>query len=206
MVPVTVKKLFLPRIGLNLNVVILTSITEVFEMSLSDVQVAVLLEEGFEDLEFHVPRMRLLEENAEVSVVDTGRRETYTGKHGLKAEPDISASHLSPTNFHSVVIPGGWAPDKLRRDEDVLELVRSVHERDGIIGSICHAGWVPVSAEIIDGHRATGSTGIRDDVENAGGRWVDKAAFRDGNIVWGRVVKDIPDFCRELVKALKELG
>lgn len=173
-------------------------------MSLSDLQVAYLLEDGFEDLEFHVPRMRLLEENASVTVVDSGRRETYEGKHGLTATGDLASEHVTPSDFDAVVIPGGWAPDKLRRNEAILDLVRTVHENNGIIGSICHAGWVPVSAGIIDNHRATGSLGIRDDVENAGGTWVDEPAFREGNIVWGRVVKDIPDFCRELVKALGE--
>lgn len=173
-------------------------------MSLSDLRIAYLLEDEFEDLEFHVPRMRLLEEEADVTVVDTGRRERYRGKHGLEATPDRPSRTVSPENFDAVVIPGGWAPDKLRRDEHVLELVRTIHENDGIVGSICHAGWVLVSAGIVDGKRATGSTGIRDDVENAGGHWEDKPAFREGNIVWGRVVKDIPDFCRVLIKALRE--
>lgn len=172
-------------------------------MSLSDLRVAYLLEAEFEDLEFHVPRMRLLEEDADVTVVDTGRKERYVGKHGLEAIPDHASGEVSPETFDAVVIPGGWAPDKLRRDADVLELVQTIHDNNGIVGSICHAGWVLVSAGLVDGARATGSTGIRDDVENAGGRWVDKPAFREGNIVWGRVVKDIPDFCRELVKALE---
>lgn len=173
-------------------------------MSLSDRTVAYLLEEGFEDLEFYVPKMRLEEENASVEVVDTGRKAEYTGKRGLTAKPDRQASEVAPLDYDAVVIPGGWAPDKLRRDDDILNLVRTLYEEDRIIGSICHAGWVPVSAGIIEGHTATGSTGIKDDVENAGGEWVDEPAFRDGNIVWGRVVRDIPDFCRILVKTLRE--
>jgi protease I len=171
-------------------------------MSLRNTKVAYLLEDGFEDLEFHVPRMRLIEENADVTVVDTGRKETYQGKHGLEAQPDQPSSETNPDNYDAVVIPGGWAPDKLRRDEGVLDLVRTLYENDRIVASICHAGWVPVSAGIIDGHRVTGSTGIKDDVENAGGQWVDEPAFRDGNLVFGRVVKDIPDFCRVLVESL----
>ncbi|MFB6345375.1 MAG: type 1 glutamine amidotransferase domain-containing protein [bacterium] len=173
-------------------------------MSLSELQVAYLLEEGFEDLEFHVPRMRLLEENASVTVVDTGRMQEYTGKNGLQAKPDKSSDEVVADTFDAVVIPGGWAPDKLRRDDNILTLVRSIYDQNGIVGSICHAGWVPISAGIIDGHKATGSTGIRDDVLNAGGRWADEAAFRDGNIVWGRVVEDIPDFCRVLINALRD--
>lgn len=175
-------------------------------MSLDGMNVAYLLESGFEDLEFHVPRMRLIEENADVTVVDTGRQSSYEGKHALEAEPDRSSDEIDPMDYDAVVIPGGWAPDKLRRDEGVLDLVRTLYEKDRIIGSICHAGWVPVSAGIIEGHRVTGSTGIKDDVENAGGEWVDEPAFRDGNLVFGRVVKDIPDFCRVLVETLQELS
>lgn len=173
-------------------------------MKLDGKRVAYLVEEGFEDLEFWVPVMRLREEGAEVVVVGTGRQDTFTGKHGLTAKPDTSADGVSATDFDAVVIPGGWAPDKLRRFESVKQLVRDAYHQDKIIGTICHAGWVPASAGILSGHRATGSTGIKDDMENAGAIWVDEPAFRDGNIVWGRVVDDIPDFCRELVKAIAE--
>jgi protease I len=103
-----------------------------------------------------------------------------------------------------LVIPGGWAPDKLRRSQGVLQLVRDIHTQGKIIGTICHGGWVPISAGIMSGRKATGSKGIKDDITNAGGIWVDQAAFRDGTMVWGRVVEDIPDFCRELVAALAE--
>lgn len=171
---------------------------------LEDVSVGYFLEDGFEDLEFFVPKMRLIEEGADVTVIDTGRRDEYEGKRGLTAVPDQTAEKVQPHYFEAVVIPGGWAPDKLRRDEHVLQLVTHCYESPGkIVGSICHAGWVPVSAGLVEGHDVTGSTGIRDDVENAGGRWVDEPAFRDGPFVFGRVVKDIPDFCRELVAALR---
>jgi protease I len=101
-------------------------------------------------------------------------------------------------------VPGGWAPDKLRRYPEITGLVRAVHERGKTVGIICHGGLVAISAGILDGARATGSLGIKDDLENAGATWVDEAAFRDGNLVWGRVVADIPDFNRELVAALAE--
>ena len=103
-----------------------------------------------------------------------------------------------------VVIPGGWAPDKLRRYPQVTNLVKAVHERGKTVGIICHGGLVAISAGIVDGARATGSLGIKDDLVNAGAIWVDKPAFREGNLVWGRVVPDIPAFCRELVAALAE--
>jgi protease I len=104
--------------------------------------------------------------------------------------------------LEALLVPGGWAPDKLRRDHNILRLVREMNAQRKILGFICHAGWVAASAGICKGKRATGSTGIKDDMENAGATWVDKSAFREGNMVWGRVVADIPDYCRELIEAL----
>ncbi len=110
---------------------------------------------------------------------------------------------MSANDFDALVVPGGWAPDKLRRYPKVLELVRAVHGQGKIVGLICHAGLVGISAKIVSG-RCTGSLGIKDDLINAGGTFVDEPAFRTGNIVWGRVVEDIPAFCRELVAAIAE--
>jgi protease I len=97
-----------------------------------------------------------------------------------------------------------WSPDKLRRHAAVKDLVREMDSKAKTIGIICHGGLVAISAGIMKGRRATGSLGIKDDILNAGGTWEDEPAFRDGNLVWGRVVADIPDFCRELVQALIE--
>lgn len=170
-------------------------------MRLSGKRIAYLVDEGFEDLEFWVPVMRLREEGAKVVIVGT-RQAEFRGKHCLRARADTTADRVSAADFDGVVIPGGWAPDRLRRDEAVKRLVREAYGQDRIVGAICHAGWVLISAGVIEGHRATGSPAIRDDLENAGATWVDAAAFQDGNLVWGRVVDDIPDFCRELVQAL----
>lgn len=171
-------------------------------MRLSGKRIAVLVEEGFEDLEYWVTVMRLREESAEVVAVGSGRAEVFRGKHGLSARPDASADEVDASEFDAVVIPGGWAPDKLRRFDAVTRLVRDAYEDGKIVGAICHAGLVVISAGIAEGHRATGSAGIKDDLVNAGATWADEAAFRDGNLVWGRVVEDIPDFCRELVAAI----
>jgi len=157
-----------------------------------------------EDLEFWVPVMRLREEGAKVIVIGL-TKETVHGKHGLTMTPDVSIEEAPHANdLDGLVIPGGWAPDKLRRSVGVLQLVCDVHAQNKIIGTICHGGWVPISAGILKGCKATGSTGIKDDITNAGGIWVNEAAFREGNMVWGRVVEDIPDFCRELVAAFSE--
>jgi protease I len=173
---------------------------------LGGVKVAVLLEDGFEDLEFWVPVMRLREEGAEVRVVGTEAGVTATGKHCLTASSDVAAGAVSAEDFDAVVVPGGWAPDKMRRHAAMTELVARAHSQGKIVGLICHAGLVGISAGIVKGSKATGSLGIKDDLVNAGAEWVDGPAFRDGNIVWGRVVDDIPDFCRELVAALTPGG
>jgi protease I len=166
-------------------------------------RVAYLVDEGYEDLEFWVPFMRLQEEGAEVTVVGSTAGRRVKGKSGgLTVETEAAASDLSAEDFDALIIPGGWAPDKLRRDEGVKRLVSAIHGQGKIIGMICHAGLVGISAGIVQGHTATGSLGIKDDIENAGGTWVDDAAFQEGNLIWGRVVADIPDFCRELVRAL----
>jgi len=172
-------------------------------MKLKGKRIAYLIEDGFEDLEFWVPLMRLREEGAEVTVVGS-QATRYRGKHCLEATADIAAEQASPDDFDAVVVPGGWAPDKLRRYPAVLNLVRGLHQQGKIVAAICHAGSVLISAGLVKGRKATGSTGIKDDLINAGAEWVDVPALRDGNLVWGRVVEDIPDFCRQLVNALAE--
>ncbi len=173
-------------------------------MSLNNHRVAVLLDRSFEDLEFWVPTMRLREEGAEVVVAGREADASFTGKHGLTATTDVAAGTLDPDRLDGVVVPGGWAPDKLRRDDGVQHLIRKMDAREKIVAQICHAGLVGISAGIVDGRRATGSTGIKDDLVNAGAEWVDEAAFQEDHLVWGRVVKDIPAFCRTLVQALQD--
>ena len=172
-------------------------------MKLRGKKVVVLLAEGFEDLEYWVTVMRLREEGAEVTTVGT-TLEPVSGKNALEAQADSTPEDIDVSELDGVVIPGGWAPDKLRRSPEIVGLVREVHERGKTVGIICHGGLVAISARIVEGVSATGSLGIKDDLENAGATWVDKPAFREGNLVWGRVVPDIPDFCRELVAALSE--
>jgi protease I len=167
-------------------------------------RVVVLLDEGFEDLEFWVTVMRLREEGATVTIAGPRPGAPVRGKHSLEATADVDVGAVDSGDVDSVVVPGGWAPDKLRRHESVTGLVRGTYRAGKIVGLICHAGLVGISAGIVEGHRATGSLGIRDDLVNAGATWVDEPAFRDGTIVWGRVVEDIPDFCRELVTAIAE--
>ncbi len=171
-------------------------------MRLQNKTIAILVAEGVEDLEFYVPFMRLQEEGATVLAAGLDLK-PVRGKNGLIITPDSIIESLKAESLDGLMIPGGWAPDKLRRYDVVKKLVRQLDQAGKPIGIICHGGSVAISAGIIrPGERVTGSTGIKDDLVNAGGVWTDEPAFREGNHVWGRVVADIPAFCRELVQAL----
>lgn len=172
-------------------------------MRLDGKRIAILLADGVEDLEFFVPCMRLQEEGAEVIAAGITLN-AVRGKNGLDITPVATIESLQSRDLFAVVVPGGWAPDKLRRYDAVLNLLREMDSAGKIIGVICHGGLVAISAGIVRGRRATGSLGIKDDLVNAGAIWVDQAAFREGNLIWGRIVADIPAFCRELVAALIE--
>jgi deglycase len=173
-------------------------------LPLDGMRVVVLLADGVEDLEYWVTVMRLREGGAHVTAVGT-TLDPLKGKNGLEARADRLAADVSEADLDGLVVPGGWAPDKLRRYPAVTGLVRSVRDAGKPIGIICHGGLVAISAGIIErDHPATGSLGIRDDLVNAGARWVDEPALRDGNLVWGRVVDDIPAFERELVALFTE--
>ena len=170
-------------------------------MRLSGQKIAILVAEGVEDLEYFVPLMRLQEEGAQVLTAGLELK-PIQGKNGLLITPDATIESLSVDNLFALIIPGGWAPDKLRRHAAVRDLVRGMDKARKTLAIICHGGLVAISAGIVHGRRATGSLGIKDDLVNAGAVWVDEPAFRDENLVWGRVVADIPAFCRELVAAL----
>ena len=171
-------------------------------MRLQNKKIAMLVAEGVEDYEYFVPMMRLQEEGAKVFTAGLDLKPTK-GKNGLAFTPDTLIESLNVDELFALVIPGGWAPDKLRRYDAVKNIVKKMDDAKKIIGIICHGGSTAISAGIIKkGQRVTGSTGIKDDLVNAGAVWVDEPAFREGNQVWGRVVADIPDFNRELVKAL----
>ena len=172
-------------------------------MALDGKKIAILVASDVEDLEYYVPLMRLQEEGATV-LTAAMELKPLRGKNGVPIVPDTLISALNARHLSGLVIPGGWAPDKLRRFPEVTVLVRGLYDAGKPIGIICHGGLVAISAGIVRGRRATGSVGIKDDLINAGATWVDEAAFRDGNLIWGRVVADIPAFCRELVQALRE--
>ena len=165
-------------------------------------RVLVLVEQAYEDLELWYPKLRLIEEGMEV-VVAGPEKAVYAGKNGYPCRADRSFNEVRAVDFDALVIPGGWAPDKLRRSQVVLDLVREFHTANKPIGMICHAGWVPISARILKGRKVTGVGAIKDDLENAGAQFVDQSVVVDGNLVSSRTPADLPDFCKALIATLK---
>lgn len=165
--------------------------------------VAVLAEDLYEDLELWYPVLRLREEGAQVIIAGTGKSE-YVGKNGYPLKVDTSVDQLSAAELDAVVIPGGYAPDRLRRYPAVLELVREALAKGKVVAAICHAAWVPISAGIMKGRRATCFFAIKDDVINAGALYQDAEVVRDGNLITSRQPSDLGAFCREIIAALAQ--
>jgi protease I len=173
-------------------------------MSLTGKHIAILAENNYQELELWYPLLRLREAGAEVAVIGTGSAETYTSKHGYPVTVDAAAHEVEAADFDAVIVPGGYAPDLLRRYESVLNLVREADEQGKVVAAICHAGWVLVSADILKGRTVTCVSAIKDDVVNAGATYLDQAVVRDGNIVTSRVPTDLPAFCGTIISALED--
>jgi protease I len=170
-------------------------------MSLQGKKVLFFAAPLYEDLELWYPKIRLEEEGAATTVAGLGEQ-TYLGKHGYPVTVDTSVDHLAASDFDGLVIPGGFAPDKLRRSAQVLQLTREIYQAGKPVAFICHAGWVPISAKILAGKRATSVRAIKDDMENAGALWEDAAVVVDGNLISSRTPADLPPFCTALIAAL----
>jgi len=170
-------------------------------MSLKGKKIAILAGPEYEDLELHYPYLRLVEEGAEVKVLAV-RKEVIKGKHGLSMMADLPVTEAKSDDFECVVIPGGWAPDRLRRSTEVLDFVKDLYKEGKVIAAICHGPQVLISAGILEGKRITCVSAVKDDVANAGAEYVDAPVIRDGNIITSRVPGDLPFFCREIIEAL----
>ena len=166
-------------------------------------KVIVLAEDMYEDLELWYPVLRLREEGAEVVIAGTGAR-AYKGKNGYPVAVDTAVDKVSVRDFDALVIPGGYAPDRLRRYPAVLSLVRDMFQQGKVVAAICHAAWVPISAGIMRGRRATCVAAIKDDVINAGAQYEDAEVVRDGNLITSRQPSDLGAFCREIISALAQ--
>jgi len=172
-------------------------------MSLEGKRVAVLAEEMYQELELWYPLLRLREAGAEVKVIGTGSAETYGSKHGYPVTVDASADEVSADDFDAVIIPGGYAPDRMRRYPALVNFVREMNAQGKVVAAICHAGWVLVSADILKGRRATCFFAIKDDLVNAGATYLDQEVVVDGNLITSRTPDDLPAFCRAIIAALE---
>jgi len=164
-------------------------------------KIAVLLDEMVNEQEFIYPYYRLREAGFE-SVSIAAEKRVYKGKYGVPFTPDAVIGDVAPGDFDGVVVPGGYAPDNLRRIRAMVSLVRDMHDKGRLVAMICHAGWVGVSAGIVRGRRLTSTGAIKDDMVNAGAAWIDQAVVVDGNLVTSRSPADLPDFMREVLKFL----
>jgi protease I len=170
-------------------------------MDLSGKKVAVLVEQQYEDLELWYPVMRFREAGAQVEIVGTGK-ESYPSKHGYPCQPTTRADQVQGTAFDAVIIPGGYAPDHMRRSPAMLAFVKQAAAAGKIIAAICHGGWVLCSVRCLQGRKVTGFHAIKDDLENAGATYIDAEVVRDGNLITSRVPGDLPAFCRTIIAAL----
>jgi protease I len=164
-------------------------------------KVLFFVEETYEDLELWNPKIRLEEEGA-TTVVAGPEEKLCKGKNGYPCKADVGVDKIDPQQFDGLVIPGGFAPDKLRRYPKVLEITRTIFEAGKPVAFICHAGWVPISAKILKGKNVTGVLAIKDDLENAGAIYHDQSVVVDGNLISSRTPKDLPDFCQAIIRAL----
>lgn len=157
----------------------------------------------YEDLELWYPKLRL-EEAGHATRLAAPELRTFTGKHGYPAKADLLLRDAHSNDFCGLLIPGGFMPDKLRRDEKVLSLTREFFQQGKLVAFICHGGWIPISAKILRGKRATGSRGIKDDLENAGAIWVDAPVVIDGNLISSRTPLDLAPFGQAMVEFLNQ--
>ena len=156
----------------------------------------------YEDLELWYPKLRLIEAGAEVVVAGPEAGQTYAGKNGYPCVSDAAISKISSNDFDGVLCPGGFMPDKLRRDPRVLELIREFADAGKLVAAICYGGWIPISAKVYRDVRVTGSPGIKDDLINAGAAWEDAPVVVDRHFVSSRKPDDLPDFCRGMIEVL----
>ena len=166
-------------------------------------KIVVLAEDGYEDLELWYPAIRLREEGYHVDIVGSGSKKKYTGKYGTSVDVDLDCEHISSNDYAGIVVPGGWAPDKLRRYRSILNLVKGFADEGKLLATICHGGWVFISAKVVDGYKMTCVNAIIDDIENAGATYIDSEVVVDRNMITSRTPKDLPSFMKAIIDYLR---
>ena len=172
-------------------------------MELNGKKVLTVIEDDFEDSELIYPHYRMQEAGADAIIAGPVAEKVYTGKNGVPVKSDVAFHEIEIKEFDALLVPGGWAPDKLRRYDTVLDMVRHMMDNDKVIGQICHAGWVLISADVLKGKKVTSTPGIKHDMMNAGAEWIDEPVTVDGKLVSSRRPPDLPAYGRALVEAIK---
>jgi len=168
-------------------------------------RIAILVEEDFEDLELMEPMRAMKDAGARVTIVGSGSKPSYKGKRGVaKITVNTTADKVKAEDFDAIIIPGGYAPDKMRLHQPMIDLVREAHDKGKLIAAVCHGPQLLISAEIVKGRRVTSWTSIAVDLKNAGATWVDEPVVRDGNIITSRKPADLPRFDKTIIEALRE--
>jgi protease I len=171
-------------------------------MSITGKCIALFAEDQYQDLELWYPYYRLVEEGAKVSIIGSGTAQTYKGKYGYPVKVDASIKDVSSKDFDAVVIPGGFAPDYMRREPKMVSFVKEMSEMGKVVAAICHGAWMLASAEIVKDRKLTCFAGIKDDLIHAGAAYVDEECVVDGKLITSRKPEDLPAFCRAIIKAL----
>lgn len=172
-------------------------------MRLRGAKVAIVAGPEYEDLELHYPLLRVIEEGATARVIGPEKVE-YRGKRGLSIVPDCTFGEVNPEEFDALLIPGGWMPDRLRRDDKVVSWIRRFFESGKLVGAICHGPQLLISAKVVRGYKLTAVSAIKDDLENAGAIFIDAPTVHDRNLVTARIPADLPIFMRTFVSLLAE--
>lgn len=172
------------------------------DKKLSGKRVLTFVGDIYEDLELWYPKLRLIEEGAEVIVAGELANHVYSGKNGYPCTSDAAISQMNEPDFDAILLPGGFMPDRLRRLESVKKLIQDFAKSGKCIAAICHGGWLAISAGVYRGVETTGSLGIKDDLENAGAFWVDAPVVVDRNFVSSRKPDDLPWFAKAMVELI----
>lgn len=171
-------------------------------MKLSKKEIGILVEQQYNDYELWYPYYRFKEEGATVHLIGPEKGKIYPGKYGCPAKTDLAINEVSAKNYDCVIIPGGFAPDFMRRIPQMIEFVRQANENGKLIAGICHAGWMLISAGCVKDKKVTCYFAIKDDLINAGGNFMDQEVVKDGNLITSRTPDDLPAFCRTIIETL----